>query len=564
MPQIVEYVNREGITPTDRGTEARVQQGRRIGASFDQVAESLRDFGNRAAQQIGGAVRDAGDAAAQYAAHREISQGVATYAQLQDSLVNQWSDTAKNADPNDPSVRQKFIEGTLTPALQKWSDAFNTEAGQKWAQQRNSALLDHMYEKTAADMGTLAAQAITNNVRTVGNTFQNTAYKDPSMVEHLLSETDSSIGALVDSSPNLKGAAAGRAKTDISEKQKEAIVKAGAQGAISKSSDPEKTAEEWSRRYPQYITGQETQQLANFAREQIRARNADFETNRRRQKEITQDQSNEAAEQYIIDIRSRDPKLANDPTAKDILNDPKLTKQDRNNLLNLIDRQLKPETDARLSQQTFVGLMRDLGEPNSEARKLEQRAWDAYTKKEPGQPGSMSYADLERFRKEIEGRKTPQGLALQQDRNEFFKRYAQTIDAGMQLGEHTAAGSQAMYLAQMDAMRQERVLSSKGIDPHELYDPRSQYFFGSAKNLEKYRQGGSLQDIAKERANAVKGGSQTYVKPPPFQPLATTPDKGVASFEERFGAATGVNPTRVRQGGHVYVRQPDGSFKVVE
>ncbi len=47
MPELKEYVNREGITPTDRGTEARVMEGRRIGAFFNQRAESLRDFRRR-------------------------------------------------------------------------------------------------------------------------------------------------------------------------------------------------------------------------------------------------------------------------------------------------------------------------------------------------------------------------------------------------------------------------------------------------------------------------------------------------------------------------------------
>jgi len=38
MPQLVEYVNKENIQPTDRGTESRVQEGRRVGAFFNQRA----------------------------------------------------------------------------------------------------------------------------------------------------------------------------------------------------------------------------------------------------------------------------------------------------------------------------------------------------------------------------------------------------------------------------------------------------------------------------------------------------------------------------------------------
>jgi len=270
MPQLQEYVNKENIQPTDRGTEARVQEGRRVGAFFNQRAEGLRDFANRTGQQIGGAIRDAGDAAVQYQTHREIGQGVGTFALMQDDVTNKWNDVAKNADPNDPSVRQKFIEETLNPTLQKWGETFQTEGGQKFAQTQTRDLLNHMYEKTAGDMGSLAAQAVSNNVRTVGNTKSNTAINDPSSVPHLLDSVDTSIGALVDSSPNLKGAAAGRAKTELSEKLKESIVKSGAFGAISKSSDPETTAEDWARRYPQYINGEEARTLGKAAKAQAK------------------------------------------------------------------------------------------------------------------------------------------------------------------------------------------------------------------------------------------------------------------------------------------------------
>src|SRR5260370_1885131 len=116
MPQLVEYVNKENIQPTDRGTESRVQEGRRVGAFFNQRAESLRDFANRAGQQLKGAISDAGDVAAQYYQHREVSQGVGTGAVLEDNKINEWNDIAKNADPNDPSVRQKFLEENLAPS----------------------------------------------------------------------------------------------------------------------------------------------------------------------------------------------------------------------------------------------------------------------------------------------------------------------------------------------------------------------------------------------------------------------------------------------------------------
>ncbi len=546
MPQLVEYVNKENITPTDRGIEARVQEGRRVGAFFNQVAESTRDFGNRTAQQIGSAIRDAGDAAVAYTTHREIGQGIGAHALLENGLTNKWNDIAKSADPNDPSVRQKFIEEQLSPALEKFNDAFHTEGGQKWAQTQTRDTLNHMYQKTAADMGTLAAQAISNNVRTVGNTTSNTAYNDPSSVDHLLSNVDASIGALVDSSPNLKGAPAGRAKTEISEKQKEAIVKAGAMGAIAKSSDPEKTAEEWTRRYPQYITGDEAKTLAGNARTQIRAQRADEGYARTVERQEKQDRSQDAENDALKNIYSPDPKQQSKVSAKSIVNNDNLLPQTKKNLINIIEREAKPETERRISEATTVDFLRRMRAPDADLPKILNDAYDARGK-DPGTAGSLTRADFNEIRGEISGRRDPVQAALDKSRGEFFNRYISTIDPNRDkatgLGG-SALGDQKIYQAAQDAKRLERVLESKGQDPHSLYDPTSPNFFG--KSIQKYRPTMQEETDFKKQLQADKSR------------------KEIENVSSTAGKATGVTPTRVRQNGHTYEKQPDGQYRVVE
>lgn len=525
MPELKEYVNKENIQPTDRGTEAFVQQGRRIGAASNQVAESLRDFGNRTGQNIGSAIRDAGDAAVQYQQHREISQGVGSYALLQDSLITRWNDTAKNADPNDPTVRQKFVEGTLTPELQKWADAFQTEGGQKWAMERQRALLDHMYEKTTADMGTLAAQAVSNNLRTFGNTLANTAANDPSSVPHLLKEADAGVGAMVDSSPNLKGVAAGRAKMELGEKIKEGIVKSGAQSAIKKSTDPEAEADKQRQMYPQYITPDEGNTLGQNARTVNRARDYDTRTAAAVKKQEDTERSNEAVAGYLTDISSKNPRIVNDPVAQKILNDPNLTKTDRRNLLNYVERELKPETDTRISAQTFNGLLRDLRQPNADASAIMQKAWDARLT-DAGKSGSLTQPDFDRVRKEIEDRKTPEGMALAQDREEFFKRYERTIDPQINAeGTHTPLGDQKIYQARRDARQMEAQLRAQGKDPHSLYDPNSPNFFG--RQITGYRP--TLQEQTDFKAQEAR---DTKVQPGAL-PAANEP----SWWQRTFGGA---------------------------
>lgn len=479
-----------GLTPSDRGTDAFAAAARRVGTSYREIADSQGDLGGRIASTI----RDVGDVAVKFEDHREISAGAKTFAEMQSNLTQKWNEIAKNADPNDPSVAKKFREEVVAPALESWQGGFNTENSQRFAEQKVESLRTEMFHKTSADMSTLAGIAVRKNITDSTTAMSNTAITDPSAVPSLLAGVDHSVSAIVGSSPNMSAIDAARVNAEVATAAKAAIVKAGAVGAIAKAADPEAAATEWTKKYPDYINGAEAQALAANARQQIRARNYDFETNRRRAKEIAQDKSNEATAQYIVDIRSQDPKLANDPTAQKVLNDPSLTKVDKTNLLNLIDRQLKPETDARLSQQTFVGLLRDLRSPDADPDKVMQKAWDARLT-DPGKPGSMSEKDFNQFRAEVVARKTPEGAALEHDRNLFFKQYAGAI-AGR--AYDPVVGSPKLYAAEMDARRVEADLRRKGLDPHLAYDPSSEYFMGNPKRLQKYS--GSMQDDLQTRA----------------------------------------------------------------
>jgi hypothetical protein len=506
------------LRPTETGVEATAATARRVGGFYNQQASALQQLGRdteslgsyvggayrEAGSKIGGGITAAGDSYVNFMDHKEISHGAATFAEMQDNLTNKWNDFAKNSDPNDPSVAAKFRETVLQPALDNFTGGgFTTEKSQQWAEGHAAALREHMFQKTSADMSTLAGVAVRQNVQKAAAHMSNTALNDPSSVPFLLESVDHSVGGIVGSSPNISAVDAARVNSEVSTSTKAAIVKYGAIGAIQKSGDPERTAEEWTKKYPDYIDGAEAKTLASNARQQIRARNYDYETNRRRNKEIAQDKSTEATNQYLIDVRSQDPRLAGDPTAKRILNDTTLTKTDKNNLLNLVDRQLKPETDARLSQQTFVGLLREMRAPDADPEKVMQKAWDARLL-DPGKPGSMSEKDFNQFRAEVVARKTPDGAALEHDRGQFFKNYGTAI-AGPSYTP--AIGDPKVYNAEMDARRVEADLKKKGLDPHLAYDPASPYFLGDPKRIAKWSS--SMQQDLQERATAPKSVNLT-------------------------------------------------------
>lgn len=270
MPNITQYDAPQGIglRPTESGIDANVQAARRIGAFASQKAEAVGKTLGLEGRMLDSSIRDVGQVAVDYEDHREISRGAPAGMQLNENLTNAWNDIAKNADPNDPSVKDKFLQEQVEPALEKFRQGFSTEKSQQWAEQHVDIIRQHMYEKTSADMMTLAKKATFENAEQLKNSATNTAVSDPSSVPSLLKGLDHSIDGIVGSSPNLKGADAATIRSTLSQSMREAIVKAGAFGAIQNAANPEAAAAEWTKNYPKEINGIEAMQLAKAAKTQ--------------------------------------------------------------------------------------------------------------------------------------------------------------------------------------------------------------------------------------------------------------------------------------------------------
>lgn len=502
MPQIKQVENQvDGLRPDDRGIDATLQVARRAGAFYNQQADAVKTVGDQLGRNANSAINAAGDKAVDYMEHREISHGAAAYANLNDQLTQAWNETAKSADPNDPTVAANFRENVLEPQLQKYKEGFLTEGGQKFAEARIDSLRNHMFEKTAADMGTLAADAVSVNVKQMANGMTNTAARDPTSVPHLLDGIDASVGALVDSSPNLKGAAAAKARMQLTEQMREKIVEAGAIGAIAKAPDPEAEAQKWGDKYPEYISGDKLKALSANARQQIRADRTDRAYADHLDKVQIQDNSDETETKYLQKIYSDDPKQQGEVSTKAVVNDPNLTRTSKERLINVVNREMKPETSARISAQTSSDLFREMRDPNADPQKLTQKIFDARAK-DPGEAGSLTKADFTDLQKQLIDLKTPEGLERTSERNEFFKRFAPTIDPSMgdiesfQFGHHTALGQQKMYEAEKALRNEEKRL---GPDWRKLYDPSSPQYFGKPENIMKYR--ASMQAATKYQAD---------------------------------------------------------------
>lgn len=471
-----------GLQPTEMGVDAAAGAARRLGAYGDQIADTKNQEGREAAGDINAAV----GVALAYVDRRQISNGAAESANLWNSLTQRWEDTKKNADPNDSTVAKKFEAEVLEPALDQFQQGFTTEKSQQFAEQKAEALRQHFFQATTADMSTLAKIAVGKNINDQTTALSNTAFTDPSAVPTLLKGVDHSIDGILSASPTIGAVDQARVRAEVSEANKQTIVQAGAIGAIQKSANPEAAADEWIKNYPNYISGPMAASLMTHAKTVASAARTDSTRQVALQKQEQQDASDQREGQYIAKLHDDDPTVSGQVTAKAISTDFTLTREARERMINIVNREMKPETDARVSAQTSVQIMRQLLDPNADAQKIRQTILEARTK-DPGTEGSITKADMADLQKQVDDIKTPEGAALASDRNEFFRQYGPTIDPEMKLSNPTPLGAQGIYRAEKDARRQEQALRARGVDPHSLYDPSSQNFLGKPERIGAYR-----------------------------------------------------------------------------
>lgn len=255
-----------GLNPTEMGVDSFAAAGRRLGAYGNQIADTY----NQEGRGVASAISDAGQVAVNYMDHREISAGAANGAQLIANVNDAWNAKLKdpNFDPNDATAAAKFREETLEPVLQKFQEGFNTEKSQAWAEHFVDQYRSHMFEKTSADMSTMAGIAVKANYEKTVNSLSSAVASDPSSLEFALKSVDHSLGAMVDSSPNIDAATGATIKTEATLKAKEQIVKSAVSGMITKN--PNVDLDAIQKKYGDYINGAEMKMFAKAAQTQAK------------------------------------------------------------------------------------------------------------------------------------------------------------------------------------------------------------------------------------------------------------------------------------------------------
>jgi hypothetical protein len=271
-----------GLNPSSLGTDSASGAARRLGGFYNQEGGATQELGqetSRLGSQVdsmykslgkdaGSAIQTAGDVYVKYEDHKEISHGAAVASDMFVNLENQWNETLKNADPNDPSAAAKFKETVLQPALDKFTENFTTENSQKYAEGIVDRYRSHFDTKTAADMSTMAGIAAKQNATQTINSLSSAVYLDPSSLGAAIDTLKHSSGSIVDSSPTIDAETGAKVKAELNQKGIESLVKSAVSGMIQKN--PNIDLDAIQKKYPEYINGGELKMFQKAAQTQAK------------------------------------------------------------------------------------------------------------------------------------------------------------------------------------------------------------------------------------------------------------------------------------------------------
>jgi hypothetical protein len=543
MPQIRQYEAPEGIglRPSELGISAVAAAARRVQSNYNEAAADITSTG----QRIASTVKDVGDVAKDYIDHQQISHGANTFANLVNNKTKEWDDIAKNADPNDPTVAAKFVQDNLEPTLEKFKEGFGTEKSQQWAETHVDQFRQHMFTKTSADMATMAGHAAVINSRQTVNGLSNTVRGDPSSLDFSLSTLESATGAIVDSSPNLRGTEAAKVRSDLLQKGKEEIVKSAALGYIEKTGEVPSWATD--PKYSPYINGTELKQFAQAARyyerlgksEQRAARvQADYEAKNDFNKRVN-DLEVSTAPKNIGDPPTLPPDywdkirdLSKHPGAAQ---EPGRLKTMVTNGEVITNRLNKPEPLAGKSHDAAVDLLRRMRA--SDDTKMTDLAplYEAYDR------GDLNNADFNFVKKEFAESRTPDGERLTQTKSELLKAIGPAIDKSNPLmGKIDQDGKLNIYRFEWDLNQKIAEYRKANKNPYDLFDPSKPDYVGRPEALQQYQKplSQSIQDQARRltgRNITGQGETITGIEVTNAPPAPRKPNETPAQYLKRMG-----------------------------
>lgn len=494
---ISEYTSQvDSLRPSDRGISAAEQAGNRINRIYTEEAASVKQAGDQLATGIKGDINALGAAAVQYVDYQDKSKVSAAATSGLANIEQAWQTTIKGrgspgddnyiapADPNDPTVLQRFTEEHINPFLDNLKKIPMGENGQNYALGKADQLEQHLSTQFRADASNLAAKGAILRDQSTTNSLGQLVQTTPTAgnIDFAIKQQSESLD-IAKSSGAITAEQALVLEAHKQEKIK-ALVHTGIMSAATKAEKPEAVVQALTDKYQQYVTPEEQTTFMNAARTITRARAADENAVRtqqeRQQKDAAYSRTSQYASQYLADPSKVSlDKMVNDPVYQarpDLLREGIGVIQELRRVQNEGDQIGKDVSQAN-SHSLMQRITAAGDDPNRivDRSPIDQAFIDHKINKD-------DYTFLLGQQKAIEA---PLEKEITDARKRFFTDNAMVIDPHTEnLGTPTVLGKQQTFAAQQEAIRQENFLRQKGQDPHSLYDPNSPNYFG--KQLSRF------------------------------------------------------------------------------
>jgi hypothetical protein len=476
-----------GFQLSDRAADSSALAGRRIAQNYNETASAI----DKAGAQIGSGVAVAKEAVFKYEAHQEIRNGALAFAQRRLALDREWHDRATDAaqnNPNDTSVGPEFREKVMEPTLDRFVSAFRTQEGKQWAEHQADSLRNHMFEKTAGDMATIAGHAAVVTHTQITNTMSTNAMEEPDSVKSILKDYDNYTGALAKSNPNMTATQLAKFQDELSQKGKENIVRSAVFGAIQKNPDTGLKLAQDPDLAP-FINGMEVKQFETYARTQQRLQMSEA----REQKRFAQEQAQSLSDQTVIGFRKRmGPDAEGPPLTREEINAaadglpwsrgdtpgvPRLTRRDVEHIQALqehYNREPPPTAKSAESYRNYIDQIRD------GTIKTLGPIWAAESR------GELTRQDSDRLQKAVGDLRTEAGASLQTDMKRFIAGAKGQIDKSVLGASIYTNGGMELYRFEIDLDRKMEEYRKQGKNPRDLITPGNPAYMGDPKVIQQY------------------------------------------------------------------------------